>query len=678
MKYTGKTAREVTDMKKIEIADLNLLVSASEPQYSPDGRYLAFTVTTADPDENGYRNNLWLKKEGETQARQLTFSGRDSLFLWQDTETLLFASVRSKEDEAKAPEEKTCFYRLNVTGGEAYKAFEIGKTVASIRQVKPGLYCLGVCEDRNALPETCSESERMEEKDYHVIDEVPVWGNGRGFVSGIRTSLYVYAEEDNSLKRLSGPDMEVAGIDISGSRILCRGKDWKHVLDTTDSILLYDLETGDVQTLLEQGKLMVSHALFFGEELILVGTDMKPYGLGQFHDFYRYNREEKSWDRICECGMPIGGWIATDCSIGGGSVVIAQEGKLWAIGQDRYRNHIYQIVEAGDAARMEVAFSWSGMITGMAKHGQKTAFVGLEANGLPEVYEILEDGLHQITNLNDAFLAEHFVSKVKYIPFVNRDGVSIDGWVLEPYGFDKEDTGRTWPGVLEIHGGPRGTYAEIFFHEMQVMASRGWFVFYCNPRGSEGYGEEFADLRGKYGTIDYEDLMAFTDHVLELYPQIDPGRLGATGGSYGGFMCNWIEGHTDRFAAIASQRSVSNWVSDFGCSEIGIFFNQNELLATPWSSMERMWEVSPLKYAHNAKTPILFVHSMCDYNCTIDQGIQMFTAMKYFGVPSRMCLFEEENHELSRSGKPKHRMRRLREIADWFEKYLVKAPEASD
>ena len=665
-------------MKRIEIADLNQLVSASEPKYSPDGRYLAFTVTTMDRDGSGYRENLWLKKEGEAQARQLTFSGKDGLFLWQDAETLLFASVRSKDDEAEEPDEKTCFYRLNVTGGEAYKAFEIGKTVAAIRQVRPGLYCLGVCEDRNALPETCSEVERREEKDYHVIDEVPVWGNGKGFVSGVRTSLYTYEEASACLKRLSGPDTEVAGIDISGSRILCLGKDWKHVLDTTDSIQIYDLETGDVETLLEQGHLMVSRALFSGEDILLLGTDMKPYGLGQFHDFYRYDREERNWNRICACGMPVGGWIATDCCMGGGDAVIAQEGKLWAIGQDAYRNHIYEIVEAEGSGVMRKAFAWNGMITGMAKHGQKTAFVGMEANGLPEVYEIEGGEARRITSLNEAFLAEHFVSKAKYIPFVNGDGVAIDGWVLEPYGFDGADSGRKWPGVLEIHGGPRGTYAEIFFHEMQVMASRGWFVFFCNPRGSEGYGEEFADLRGKYGTIDYEDLMAFTDHVLELYPQIDPGRLGAGGGSYGGFMCNWIEGHTDRFAAIASQRSVSNWVSDFGCSEIGIFFNQNELCATPWNDMGRMWEASPLKYAHNAKTPILFIHSMCDYNCTLDQSIQMFTAMKYFGVPTRMCLFEGENHNLSRSGKPKHRMRRLKEIVGWFEKYLTDAPEAAN
>ena len=662
-------------MRKIEIADVNLLASPSEPRYSPDGRYLAFTVTTAAPDANGYESNLWLKSEEEERARQLTFSGKDGMFLWEDAQTLLFSSARTEGDEPKEPEEKTRFCRLNVAGGEVREAFEIGKTVKFIRQVEPGLYCVGIREDRNALPETCGEAERKEERDYHVIEEVPLWGDGRGFVSGVRTALYLYKEEDASLKRLSGPDMDVADVDIAGSRILCFGKDWRDVIDDTGSVLLYDLAAGDAQVLLEQGRLAVSHALFCGEDILLLGTDMKPYGLGQYHDFYRYSSEERNWDRICATGRPIGGWIATDCCMGKGDMLAAQDGELWAIGQEGHRSRVYQVVEAQGAARMREAFAWEGIICGMAKHGQKTAFIGMEPNGLPEIYEIRESGAQRATGLNDAFLAEHFVSRAKYIPFVNRDGVSIEGWVLEPWGFDPEDDSRTWPGVLEIHGGPRGTYADVFCHEMQVMAGRGWFVFFCNPRGSEGYGEDFADIRGKYGTIDYEDLMAFTDHVLALYPQIDPGRLGAAGGSYGGFMCNWIEGHTDRFAAIASQRSVSNWIADFGCSEIGIVFDQNEMGATPWSDVGRLWEASPLKYAHNAKTPILFIHSMCDYNCTLDQGVQMFTAMKYFGVPSRMCLFEGENHNLSRSGKPKHRMRRLKEIVGWFEKYLTKTPD---
>ncbi len=164
--------------------------------------------------------------------------------------------------------------------------------------------------------------------------------------------------------------------------------------------------------------------------------------------------------------------------------------------------------------------------------------------------------------------------------------------------------------------------------------------------------------------------MEFTDHVLSTYQAIDPDRIGCLGGSYGGFMCNWIEGNTDRFKAIASQRSVSNWVADFGTSEIGVSFDSNEMAATPWSDMQKMWDQSPIKYACNAKTPILFIHSLCDYNCPISQGLEMFTAMKYFHVPSKMVVFEGENHSLSRSGKPKHRIRRLKEMKDWFDKYL--------
>ena len=206
-------------------------------------------------------------------------------------------------------------------------------------------------------------------------------------------------------------------------------------------------------------------------------------------------------------------------------------------------------------------------------------------------------------------------------------------------------------------------------HEMQAFASKGYFVFFCNPRGSEGKGEEFADIRGKHGTIDYDDLMAFMDHILEICPQIDPKRVAVAGGSYAGFMCNWIVGHTDRFAAIASQRSVSDFVADFCISDIGFTYDREAAGGDPWNNTEKLWFHSPYRYAPYAKTPILFIHALCDYDCTIDQGVEMFQAMKYFGVPSRMCLFEGENHNLSRNGKPRHRIRRLREIAAWIDRY---------
>ena len=306
------------------------------------------------------------------------------------------------------------------------------------------------------------------------------------------------------------------------------------------------------------------------------------------------------------------------------------------------------------------------------KDGAITCFAGEEGDlwylgAEPDSLNALYHNGHKVFDPNEELFRDRETAKMEYTPFVNRYGQKVDGWVLKPKDYDPN---RKYPGILEIHGGPRAAYGMVLYHEMQIWAGMGYFVFCCNPHGSEGYGEEFADLRGKYGKIDFEDLMDFTDHVLKEYPALDPMRLGASGGSYGGFMCNWIEGHTDRFAAIASQRSVSNWVADFGTSEIGFSFDRNEMGADPWMDMEKMWEQSPLKYADQAKTPILFIHSLRDYNCFIDQGVQMFTAMKHFGVPSRMVIFEEENHGLSRNGKPKHRIRRLKEMTDWFDKYL--------
>ena len=239
--------------------------------------------------------------------------------------------------------------------------------------------------------------------------------------------------------------------------------------------------------------------------------------------------------------------------------------------------------------------------------------------------------------------------------------------MLKPVDFDPN---KKYPGILTVHGGPRATFGSVYFHENQAFANAGYFVFYTNPVGSEGRGNAFADLSGRYGTIDYEDLMAFTDEVLKRYPQIDEKRLGFMGGSYGGFMANWVIGHTDRFAAAASQRSISNWISLSMTTDIGYSFDLQETAADPWTAPDKMWTCSPLKYANNAKTPTLFIQSDQDYRCYMGDALQMFSALRYFGVETRMCLFHGENHELSRSGKPKHRVRRLKEMMDWFEKYL--------
>ena len=251
--------------------------------------------------------------------------------------------------------------------------------------------------------------------------------------------------------------------------------------------------------------------------------------------------------------------------------------------------------------------------------------------------------------------------------FYESNGDKIRGFVLLPVDFDKN---KKYPTLLSIHGGPKTEFSNIFHHEHQVFANDGYIIIYTNPHGSSGNGVKYSDIRGKYGTIDYEDLMNFTDFAIKKYPQIDENNMGVYGGSYGGFMTNWIVSHTNRFKAANSQRSISNWTSFYGVSDIGYYFAPDQTGANPWDNLEKMWEQSPIKHAKNVKTPTMFIHSDEDYRCPLEQGLQMYTRIKENGVDTKMYIFHGENHELSRSGKPKARIKRLEKIKEWFDGYL--------
>ena len=284
-----------------------------------------------------------------------------------------------------------------------------------------------------------------------------------------------------------------------------------------------------------------------------------------------------------------------------------------------------------------------------------------------EAYEIKEDGQEtQLTHINEG-LDSYTLSAPKEISFINEKGDSISGWVIPPVDLAP---GKKFPVILDIHGGPKTVYGTTLFHEMQYWAQNGYAVIFCNPTGSDGGGNRFADIRGRYGETDYRDIMTFVDTALTTFDFLDGERMGVTGGSYGGFMTNWIIGHTDRFLSAVTQRSIANWTSKSNMSDIGYFFNQDQLASTCWKDIEQVWRQSPIKYADRVKTPTLVLHSDNDYRCPVAEGIQMFYALRQNGVPTRLCVFHGENHELSRSGKPKNRVRRLKEITGWMDKYL--------
>jgi dipeptidyl aminopeptidase/acylaminoacyl peptidase len=251
--------------------------------------------------------------------------------------------------------------------------------------------------------------------------------------------------------------------------------------------------------------------------------------------------------------------------------------------------------------------------------------------------------------------------------WVESGDETIQGWLIRPAGNTPD--GPPAPLMVHIHGGPHMQTSSAFSHEYLMYAAKGWAIVFINARGGAGRDEAFTQaVSGNWGVPDMPDQMAAVDHVI-AHGGIDAGRLGLTGGSYGGFMTNWIVGHTDRFRAAVTDRSISNMTSMYGTDDISLVSLDPELGA-PWEHPDRYWEMSPLKYVANVTTPILIVHSEEDYRCPMEQAEQFFIALKRLGRTTKFVRFQNESHGLSRTGKPKHRVERLEHTLGWFEEYL--------
>jgi dipeptidyl aminopeptidase/acylaminoacyl peptidase len=288
---------------------------------------------------------------------------------------------------------------------------------------------------------------------------------------------------------------------------------------------------------------------------------------------------------------------------------------------------------------------------------------------LDDLYVASLDGKNekQLTRLNQKLWGQLQLQDVERFTYKGADGWDVDGFLVKPTGWQE---GKKYPMILSVHGGPAGQYGVDWYQEFQVYAAKGWAVLFTNPRGSTGYGQKFErGIEGEWGGKDYQDVMNGVDAALARYPWIDRERLGVTGGSYGGFMTNWIVGHTNIFKAAVTLRSVSNFISDEGTRD-GAYGHTPDFGGDLFERFDLYWDRSPLKYAKNVKTPILILHSDNDYRVPLEQGEQWFRALQHYGVTSEMVIFPRENHNLTRTGEPKHLVESMNWQVYWFDRYL--------
>ena len=650
-------------MKAIELRDILDYRFLSNIRYAPGGQRAAFVVANANEEENSYEQRLWLYEKG--QLRQLTDLGKEGRFTWLDDNRLLFPAVRSAKEKKRAEghEEFTSYYVLDLRGGEALPFMTLPFAAGELKVLDENSFAVSGTVDK-LFPELYAADEeekakvrkqREEDKDYEVLDELPWYHNGAGITNGQRERLFLVQREPLTVTPLISLPRELLDFTVLGDEIIYA----TNIRETKLRLMGFTLrarnwKTGEDRLLCENEKLSFAGIEAVGQALWLFATEAKRFGLNENNWAYRVDAQTGETSLLRAEEYCLYNSVGSDCRLGGGRQHVPGEGCLYHL-TTREGDCLLCRLDADGSDRPLI--EKSGSIDAFDVSGGEALLIALYDMRLQELYraDLSTGEITRVSHFNDEALAERYVARPQPLLTCSK-GTEIGGWVLLPKDYDPE---KKYPAVFDIHGGPKTVYGTVFYHEMQLWANMGYFVFFCNPTGSDGRDNAFMDIRGKYGTVDYDNLMDFCDAVLEAYPQIDRRRI----------WTNWIIGHTDRFCCAASQRSISNWLSFWGTSDIGFFFVPDQNAGDLYESPEKLWERSPLRYAGNVKTPTLFIHSDEDYRCPLEQGLQMMASLLERGVETRMCLFHGENHELSRSGKPKHRLRRLQEITDWFEKH---------
>ena len=563
----------------------------------------------------------------------------------------------------KAKPGYTTFYQLN-----GKKKFTLPLEVGNIRDFDANYYLVEATINRkcpkfhqlDALGQRNYLKQEKDNSDYIVLDEYPFCYDGAGIINGNRNSLFLVNKKTYRIVDMLPETMDVEHYDVKGTKILYSGVDFTNFKGKWSWVYEYDTKTKKNKVLYDK-KMQINNVFYDNKRIVVFGTFAKTYG--EMEAGFFYELKNKKMNLIAKNEYTFYNAVLSDSRYGKTKSFLKHN-------EDIY----FHTAELDNTILVE--WNGKGVTTVLEEKGTVDDFIVakdtlyvlfMKEDQLGEIYEVKEDGLCQLTHYNDALMKNRYVAKPEMF-FVQKK-TPIEGWVLKPINYNPR---KKYPAILDIHGGPKCAYGNVYMHEMQAWASEGYFVMYCNPRGSDGRGNAFADLRKKFGTIDYEDIMDFVDEVLKRYPAINPKKLGVTGGSYGGYMTNWIIGHTNRFAAAATQRSISNWITEVLISDYGIDFPIEQEYKDLYHCEKELWEMSPLKYVNNAKTPTLFIHSTEDYRCTLPEALQLFTPLTIKGIDTKLVIFKGESHGLSRNGKPLHRMRRLNEITDWMNKYLKK------
>ncbi len=657
--------------------DLAIIKIPSAPQISPNGERIVFVYTQMDFEKDDHLSDLWMADVKSGTITQFTAGRRkDKNPIWNpDSRYIAFISTPvTKEDEEK---KKPQLYVMYTGGGEPKKLTDVKDGVENLKWSPDGENLLFLSMIDPGSKDKPKEEEPSDgekgESNVKRITRLKYKFNGPGFFDGKRKHVFVIPAIGGEIQQITNGEFDVSNPEwMPDNKTIIFSSNLEKDADKIGKEYLYKVNVNDgkpvklTETLMSVSGIAASPD---GGEVAFAGHDYRK-GSGTNQDIWKLKIGESEPIRLTgEFNQDIGTKLSCDVRVASPNQNPTWRGDyIYFTSTYEGDAPLYRLHKDGGKVEKGVGGGDQSIEAFSISNDGKVAYTVLNTKKPIELW-IWESGeSKQLTHLNDDYLKETAIQGHEHFTFESNASHMVEGWIMTPPNFKGEEK---IPLILHIHGGPRGAYGNSFFHEFQLLAAQGWGVLFINPYGSGGYWEDFqAGLPGHYFEQDFDDLMKAVDVVIEEKKWVDEERLGVTGGSYGGVMTNWIITHTDRFKAAVTLRSISNWYSFFGCSDIGWTFGKREIGGTPWTDEGEFMAKSPIRYVKKVTTPTMIIHSEQDYRCPIEQAEQLFTALKYLDVDTEFIRFPEEDHDLSRSGKPRHRSERLEHIIRWFKKYL--------
>lgn len=641
-------------MKKVSASDYHDIVRVSDPQLSPDGERVAFIRTVPKDDEEN-EATIYTTSLGGTEPERFSLTeGIDSEPRFSPSgDRLAFVSTRGDDDRPQ-------LWIAPTDGGEAERTTNVVGGVSSIVWSPDG--------ERIAFTQSSTEQDREEGRDLELGDDEYEWESpdprvidrliyraGARYFDGGRSQVYI-TDMSSEVTRLTDDDFDYVTPDWGDSETLYYGA--KRTGDPDDNTR-YDL---------------IAHDLGGKPETITQTTAWQP-GLAATTDgrvAYLYTPEERATLRQTEIRMfdregeeEITLTESLDRTVGSAPEWDPAEETLYFLTPDEGNVALRRVT--GEGSTLETVVG-DGDVDGFDVGKDAVAMTKSEWDHPGDLFVSTPGGVetNRLTRVNTDYLNDRAIPQPEEIRF-ESDGEEVQGWVLTPP--DSED-GQTYPLVVEIHGGPHAMWSQsgTMWHEFQTLAARGYVVFWCNPKGSTGYGEEhMAAIERDWGEVTMRDVLAGADVICER-PYVDETNQFVTGGSFGGYMTGWIVGHTDRFRGAVAQRGVYDLSSFYGSTD-AFKLVEWDFGVEPWDEPEFLWDQSPVAYASGVETPTLVVHADDDFRVPVNNGEMFYLFLKKNGVETRLVRYPREGHELSRSGEPGHLVDRIERLVRWFDGY---------